>query len=69
MNIKRYKLNELMKVYCAGNYNRFAREPGVSASQLHRFIQTGVGGGKKLLVSVIKFCKDRNLRFEDYIEV
>lgn len=69
MNLKRDKVNELMKVYCAGNYNRFARELEISASQLHKFIQTGVGGGKKLLGSVMKFCKDRNLSFEDYIEM
>jgi hypothetical protein len=38
---------ELMQLRCAGNYNRFARELGIDAGHLYRFLHTGVGGGKK----------------------
>jgi hypothetical protein len=46
MTAKRDKAYELMKTYCADNYNRFARELGVDPSHLHRFLTTGVGVDK-----------------------
>lgn len=69
MKIKRQKATELMNTYCAGNYTRFARELGVDPSQLYRFLSTGVGGGKKLAGGIIKFCKEKGLDFEEYIEL
>ena len=67
MEVNRHKVYDLMKNNCAGNYNRFARELGVDPSHLYRFLNTGVGGGKKILMSVIKYCKANGLNFEDYI--
>ena len=69
MKIKRQKVMELMGTYCNGNYNRFARERGIDPSHLYRFINAGVGGGKKLAGAVIKFCKANSLNFEEYIEL
>lgn len=63
------KIFELMNIYCNGNYNRFGRELKVDPSHLHRFINTGVGGGKKLVGAIIKFCKEKELDFEDYIDI
>lgn len=69
MEVKRQKVMDLMNIYCSGNYNRFGRELGIDPSHLHRFINTGVGGGKKLAGAIIKFCKINNLNFEEYIEL
>ncbi|HHV98308.1 MAG TPA: hypothetical protein GXX36_01840 [Clostridiaceae bacterium] len=69
MKIKRQKVMELMDTYCNGNYNRFGRELGIDPSHLYRFINKGIGGGKKLAGAVIKFCKVNSLDFEDYIEL
>jgi len=69
MEVNRSKVHELMKTHCAGNYNRFARELGVDPSHLYRFLTTGVGGGKKILMSVMKYCKLNGLEFEDYINI
>ncbi len=69
MKAKREKVAELMSIYCEGNYNRFARELSIDPSHLHRFITTGVGGGKKLVGAIIKFCKEKELNFEEYIEI
>jgi Fe-S cluster assembly ATPase SufC len=69
MEVNRQKVHELMKTNCAGNYNRFARELGVDPSHLYRFLNTGVGGGKKILMSVIKYCKMNGLDFEEYISI
>lgn len=69
MVLKKDKINELMSTYCNGNYNRFARELGIDPSQLYRFINTGIGGGKKVAGAVIKFCKERSIDFEEYIEL
>lgn len=69
MRVNRVKVAELMTTYCSGNYNRFARELEIDPSHLHRFITTGVGGGKKLLGSIMKFTKEKGLNFEDYIEM
>ena len=68
MRVNRLKVEELMSTYCSGNYNRFARELEIDPSHLHRFITTGVGGGKKLLGAIMKFCKLKGLNFEEYIE-
>lgn len=69
MKGNREKTMELMQTYCEGNYNRFARELEVDPSHLHRFITTGVGGGKKLVGAVIRFCKLKSLNFEEYIDI
>jgi hypothetical protein len=69
MEIKREKLRDLMQNYCYGNYNRFGRELGIDPSHLYRFLNTGVGGGKKLVGAVMKFCKENELNFEDYIDL
>ncbi len=67
MEVNRQKLFDLMGTHCAGNYNRFARELGVDPSHLYRYLNTGVGGGKKILMSVMKFCKTNGLDFDDYV--
>lgn len=69
MELYKDKVTELMHDYCGGNYNRFARELGVDVSQLYRFIKTGVGGGSKVIGGVIRFCKEKNLNFEDYVHI
>lgn len=69
MEVKREKLNQLMQTYCYGNYNRFGRELGIDPSHLYRFLNSGIGGGKKLVGAVIKFCKTNGLDFEEYIEL
>jgi hypothetical protein len=69
MEVNRQKVRDLMNANCAGNYNRFARELGVDPSHLYRFLKTGVGGGKKILMSVIKYCKVNGLNFEDYMNI
>ncbi len=65
MKVNRNKVYELMNKYCAGNYNRFGRELGVDPAHLHRFLKTGVGGGKKIVFGILKFCKSKNLDFSD----
>lgn len=69
MVVKRQKLVELMETYFSGNYNRFARELSVDPSHLHRFINSGVGGGKKIVGATIRFCKLNGLNYEEYIEI
>lgn len=69
MEANREKIRQLMQDYCNGNYNRFAREMGVDPSHIHRFITTGVGGGKKLISGIIKFCNDKKLNFNDYLDL
>jgi hypothetical protein len=66
MRLNREKLFELMDKYYDGNYNLFSRELNVDTSHLHRFLNKGIGGGIKLSGSVIRFCKDHQLPFEDY---
>ena len=67
MELDREKVFGLMNEYCGGNYNRFARNLGVDPAHLYRFLNTGVGGGKKLVGAVIKFCKENSLDFEAFI--
>lgn len=67
MDIDRLKVADLMNTYSEGNYNRFARELGVDPSHLYRYIKTGIGGGKKIIMSVMKYCKEKGLDFEEYL--
>ncbi len=69
MEVNRCKVQELMKTKCAGNYNRFARELGVDPSHLYRYLNTGIGGGKKILMSIMKYCKLNGLDFDEYISI
>ncbi len=68
MKINREKVKVLMNKYCEGNCHRFARELGVQPAHLHRFLNTSVGGGKKIVFGIIKFCREKRLDFNDYIE-
>jgi len=69
MEANRSRVTDLMNTYCAGNYNRFAKELGVDPSHLYRFLTSGIGGGKKIVGSVIRFCKEKGLDFEEYIDI
>jgi hypothetical protein len=69
MEVKRENVIVLMKDNYGGNYNRFARELKVDPSHLYRFLTTGVGGGKKIISSIIKFCKDNEINFEEYVDL
>ena len=69
MELDKQKIFDLMKEHSDGNYNRFARALGVDASHLHRFLNSGIGGGKKLIGAVMRFCRENDLDFENYIEI
>jgi hypothetical protein len=69
MKIRQDKANELLHTYCAGNYNRFGRELGIDPSHVHRYLTTGIGGGRKLTGAIMKFSIDKGLNFQDYIEM
>lgn len=69
MKLRKEKVKKLMEEYCDSNYNRFARELGADPSHLHRYITKGIGGGKKLIGGVMKFCKEKHLDYTDYIEL
>ncbi|MCX7923762.1 MAG: hypothetical protein N3B21_17395 [Clostridia bacterium] len=69
MKVNREKIKQLIDTYCEGNYARFAREVDIDTSHLHRFVNKGIGGGKKVLGGVMRFCKDKNINFEDYIDL
>lgn len=69
MKAKRDEVFQLMRTYCNGSYNRFARELEVDPAHLYRYLNTGVGGGKKIIGAVIRFCRKNQLDFEEYIEI
>lgn len=69
MKAKREKMNQLMQTYCDGNYNKFARELDVDPSHLYRYMIKGIGGGKKLIGSLMKFCIKHGLDYGEYIDI
>lgn len=69
MKARADRLVDLMKEYCGGNYNKFARELDIDPSHLYRYINTGVGGGRKLIGAVIKFCIRKGIDFQEYIDI
>lgn len=69
MNANREKTRRLLNEYYGGNYNKFAKELELDPSHLHRFLTEGVGGGKKLIGAIIKFCNNKKLNFIDYVDL
>jgi hypothetical protein len=67
--LNREKIKELMDSRCMGNYNRFSRELGVDPAHLYRFLNTGVGGGKKIILSLMKYCEKNKLDYKKYIDL
>lgn len=63
------KMQELMKTRCQGNYNQFSRELGVDPAHLYRFLNTGVGGGKKIIFSLMDYCERNNLDYKKYLDL
>lgn len=63
------KMMELMKNHCYGNYNQFSRELGVDPAHLYRFLNTGVGGGKKMIFGLMDFCEKNHLNYKNYFEI
>ena len=69
MKLKREKILELMNNYTFCNYNRFVRDLKVDPAHLHRFLRFGVCGSKKIVLAMIKFCKENNLDVYEYIDM
>lgn len=69
MVINREKTVAFMQSDFDGNYNRFAKELQVDPSHLHRFLKTGIGGGRKLTGALIKYCNDHDIDFKKYIDL
>ena len=61
------KMMILMKTQCNGNYNLFARELGLDPGHLHRFLNTGVGGGKKMIFGLMYFCSKYGLDYRKFM--
>ena len=69
MKVKRDKVFELMDTYYKGNFSAFARALELDTSHMYKCMNFGLGGGKKVLGAVIKFCKEKGLDYEYYIEL
>jgi hypothetical protein len=69
LKLKKDKVQEILKSDFYNNYHRFASALDVDASQLHKYIKHEVGGGKKLIGAIAKFCQKNELDFQEYIEL
>ena len=67
--LNRDKIRELMNSRYLDNYNKFSRDLGVDPAHLYRFLNTGVGGGKKIIFSLIDYCEKNKLDYKKYIEL
>lgn len=67
--LNRERIKELMNSRFLGNYNKFSRELGVDPAHLYRFLNTGVGGGKKIIFSIMNYCEKNKLDYKKYIEL
>jgi hypothetical protein len=50
------------------NFCRFAVLLGMSESHFHKFMRTGVGGGRILWSKLYYYCKVNKLNFDDFLE-
>lgn len=68
MEINIGAFNTLLKTVFNNNQAEMGRKLGVSKSQINVIIRTkGRNAGKKVIGGIIKFCKENNLDFMDYI--
>lgn len=67
--LNRDRIRELMNSRYMGNYNKFSRDLGVDPAHLYRFLNTGVGGGKKIIFSLMNYCEKNKLDYKKYIEL
>ena len=65
--LNRAAMIELMRTRCDGNYNRFARELGVDPGHLYRFLNTGVGGGKKIIFGLMDYCMKNDIDYRSHL--
>jgi hypothetical protein len=69
LKLKRDKVNELQQIYFNGNNSKFAEAIGINHTYLQLFLSTGIGDCRILIVSIYKFCKEKELNFVDYVEI
>ena len=69
MKIKIDKVLVLMNEKYYGNYHRFARELSVHPAHLHIVLTHGIGGGRKVIGALMKYCKENGLNYEEYVEL
>lgn len=68
MKIKREQVTELIENEYGGNMSRFSRELSLDPSHLHRCLNNGVGGGKKVVGAIMKYCKENGKSFDEYLD-
>lgn len=66
--VNRYYLKDFIKSHNLNIYS-FSRLVGLDPSQLHRFLKTGIGGGRVLWGKIYYFCKQNGLNFDDFIQI
>lgn len=66
--INREKMFDLMNRQCQGNYNKFGRELGVDPAHLHRFLNSGIGGGKKMIFALMEYCDNHGIGFKQFFD-
>jgi hypothetical protein len=50
------------------NFCKFATKIGMNESHFHKFMRTGVGGGRLLWAKLYYYCKVNKLNFDDFLE-
>jgi hypothetical protein len=69
MRLRKDKVIELMNTQFKGNYNQFSKTLGLDVGHLHKYLIKDIGGGKKLIGAVMKYCRDNGLDVFEYVEL
>ena len=68
MELNMGALNILLREKFNGNQAKMAEKLGISRYQLNIILKTnGTHAGKKVFGAIIKFCKNNDYNYEDYI--
>ncbi|GFP77467.1 XRE family transcriptional regulator [Clostridium fungisolvens] len=67
MNINVNTFQKLIEDNFYGSYNKCAKALNVAPSTICRVVNGNNNAGVKLLSSLMQYCNDNNLRYEDYI--
>ncbi len=67
MDISKEKVRELVEKQFDGNYSKFARELEIKPNHIHKFLSTG-SAGLTTIGALMKFCRVKGLKFEEYVD-
>lgn len=67
MNTTKEAIQQLVEEQFDGNYNKCARTLELAPSTIWRIANGNCSAGIKVITNIIKYCNQKNIKYEKYI--